>query len=96
MPMKTFKPYTQSRRFMTVEDFSDLTKKAPEKSLLEPLRKTGGRNNTGSITVRFRGGGHKRMYRKIDFKRDKVGVPATVAAIEYDPKPEFADCFVVL
>jgi large subunit ribosomal protein L2 len=52
---------------------------------LEPLRKTGGRNNTGSITVRFRGGGHKRMYRKIDFKRDKVGVPATVAAIEYDP-----------
>ncbi len=85
MPMKTFKPYTQSRRFMTVEDFSDLTKKAPEKSLLEPLRKTGGRNNTGSITVRFRGGGHKRMYRKIDFKRDKVGVPATVAAIEYDP-----------
>jgi large subunit ribosomal protein L2 len=85
MPMKTFKPYTQSRRFMTVEDFSDLTKKAPEKSLLEPLRKTGGRNNTGSITVRFRGGGHKRMYRKIDFKRDKAGVPATVAAIEYDP-----------
>ncbi len=70
---------------MTVEDFSDLTKKAPEKSLLEPLHKTGGRNNTGSITVRFRGGGHKRMYRKIDFKRDKFGVPATVAAIEYDP-----------
>jgi large subunit ribosomal protein L2 len=83
--MKTFKPYTPSRRFMSVEDFSDLTKKSPEKSLMEPLRKSGGRNNTGSIMVRFRGGGHKRQFRIIDFKRDKPGVPAKVASIEYDP-----------
>jgi large subunit ribosomal protein L2 len=68
-----------------VEDFSDLTKKAPEKALLQPLRKSGGRNNTGTVMVRFRGGGHKRMYRVVDFKRDKPGVPAKVAAIEYDP-----------
>ena len=85
MPMKSFKPYTPSRRAITVEDFSDLTKKAPEKALLEPLRKSGGRNNTGTVMVRFRGGGHKRMYRVVDFKRDKPGVPAKVAAIEYDP-----------
>jgi ribosomal protein L2 len=85
MPMKSFKPYTPSRRAITVEDFSDLTKKAPEKALLQPLRKSGGRNNTGSVMVRFRGGGHKRMYRVVDFKRDKFGVPAKVAAIEYDP-----------
>ncbi|MBL0059117.1 MAG: 50S ribosomal protein L2 [Elusimicrobia bacterium] len=85
MPMKTFKPYTPSRRFMSVEDFSDLTKKSPEKSLMEPLRKSGGRNNTGSIMVRFRGGGHKRQFRIIDFKRNKPGVPAKVASIEYDP-----------
>ena len=79
MPMKTFKAYTPSRRFITVEDFSEITKTTPEKSLVSPLRKTGGRNNTGSITMRFRGGGHKRAYRLIDFKRDKVGVPAKVA-----------------
>lgn len=85
MPMKTFKPYTPSRRFITVEDFSEITKTTPEKSLVRPLHKTGGRNNTGSITVRFRGGGHKRAYRLIDFKRDKFGVPAKVASIEYDP-----------
>jgi len=85
MPMKTFKAYTPSRRMITVEDFSELTKKAPEKSLLEPRPRTGGRNNTGSVTVRFRGGGHKRRYRLIDFKRNKPGVPATVASIEYDP-----------
>ncbi len=85
MPMKTFKAYTPSRRAITVEDFSDLTKIAPEKSLLEPLRKSGGRNNTGSVMVRFRGGGHKRRYRGIDFKREKFGVPARVATIEYDP-----------
>jgi large subunit ribosomal protein L2 len=83
--MKTFKPYTPSRRFITVEDFSEVTRKPPEKSLLEPLRKTGGRNNTGTVMVRHQGGGHKRMYRRVDFKRDKVGVPARVAAIEYDP-----------
>jgi large subunit ribosomal protein L2 len=85
MPMKTFKAYTPSRRFITVEDFSDITKTSPEKSLVRPLRKSGGRNNTGSITVRFRGGGHKRAYRLIDFKREKFGVPAKVASIEYDP-----------
>lgn len=85
MPMKTFKPYTPSRRFISVEDFSEITKIGAEKSLLAPIKKKGGRNNTGQIMVRFRGGGHKRMYRLIDFKRDKFGVPATVATIEYDP-----------
>jgi len=71
---------------MTVADFSEITKTEPEKSLTEPLKKTGGRNNQGRITVRFRGGGHKRLYRIIDFKRrDKAGIPARVAAIEYDP-----------
>lgn len=86
MPVKKFKPYTPSRRFMTVADFSEITKTEPEKSLVKPLKKTGGRNNQGRITVRFRGGGHKRLYRIIDFKRwDKAGIPAKVAAIEYDP-----------
>ncbi len=86
MAIKKFKPYTPSRRFMTVADFSEITKKRPEKSLTEPLKKTGGRNNQGRITIRFRGGGHKRLYRIIDFKRrDKAGIPAKVAAIEYDP-----------
>ncbi|HRY29532.1 MAG TPA: 50S ribosomal protein L2 [Elusimicrobiota bacterium] len=85
MPMKTFKPYTPSRRFIAVEDFSEISKKGPEKSLLEPLRKKGGRNNTGMIMVRHHGGGHKRHYRVVDWKRDKAGVPAKVAAIEYDP-----------
>jgi large subunit ribosomal protein L2 len=85
MPMKTFKPYTPSRRFISVEDFSEITTQTPEKSLLAPMKKKGGRNNTGQIMVRFRGGGHKRMYRLIDFKRDKFGVPAKVLSIEYDP-----------
>ncbi len=86
MPVKKFKPYTPSRRFMTVADFSEITKTEPEKSLVVPLKKTGGRNNQGRITIRFRGGGHKRLYRIIDFKRrDKEGIPAKVAAIEYDP-----------
>ena len=70
---------------MTVADYSELTKKEPEKSLLEPVRKTGGRNMHGRITTRHRGGGNKRMYRRIDFKRDKEGQPATVTALEYDP-----------
>lgn len=83
--MKTFNPYTPSRRTMTVEDFSNLTKKEPEKSLVRGLRKKGGRNNTGEVMVRHKGGGHKRLYRIIDFKRDKVDVPAKVMAIEYDP-----------
>ncbi len=86
MPVKKFKPYTPSRRFMTVADFSEITKTEPEKSLTVPLKKSGGRNNQGRITIRFRGGGHKRLYRIIDFRRrDKEGIPAKVAAIEYDP-----------
>jgi len=79
------KPTSAGRRFQTVADFAEITKTEPEKSLLVPLRKTGGRNNYGRNTARHRGGGHKRLYRLIDFKRDKVGVPAKVAAIEYDP-----------
>lgn len=85
MPIKQYKPTSPGRRFMTVSTFEEITKEEPEKSLLVPLKKTGGRNNQGRITVRHRGGGHKRMYRIIDFKRDKIGVPAKVAAIEYDP-----------
>ncbi len=85
MPIKTFKPYTPVRRFITVEDFSDITTNEPEKSLCTPLRKKGGRNNTGMIMVRHQGGGHKKHYRIIDFKRDKIGVPAKVMTIEYDP-----------
>lgn len=85
MPVKSFNPYTPSRRTMQMADFSNLTKKAPEKRLVRGLRKTGGRNNTGMIMVRHIGGGHRRLYRTIDFKREKFGVPARVAAIEYDP-----------
>lgn len=85
MGIKKFKPYTPSRRFMTVSDFSEITKKEPEKSLVVALKKTAGRNNYGRITVRHRGGGSKRLYRIIDFKRNKFGVPAKVASIEYDP-----------
>ena len=85
MAIKKFKPVTPSLRYKTVTDFSVLTKKKPEKSLLVPIKKSGGRNNTGRITMRRMGGGHKRMYRIIDFKRDKIGIPARVASIEYDP-----------
>ncbi len=85
MGIKRFKPTSPGIRFMTVSTFEEITKDEPEKSLVVPLKSTGGRNNQGRITVRFRGGGHKRKYRIIDFKRDKWGVPAKVAAIEYDP-----------
>lgn len=85
MGIKKVKPTSPGRRFMTVSDFSEITKKEPEKSLVEPLKKRAGRNSQGRISVRHRGGGHKRLYRIIDFKRDKDGVPAKVAAIEYDP-----------
>ncbi|MFN0116689.1 MAG: 50S ribosomal protein L2 [Elusimicrobiota bacterium] len=85
MPIKSFKPYTPSRRSMTVEDFSWLTKKKPQKSLLRPLIKSGGRNNTGQIMVRHIGGRHDRRYRLIDFKRDNWGIPGKVVSIEYDP-----------
>jgi large subunit ribosomal protein L2 len=85
MGLKKFKPRTPSRRFMIVSDFAEITHDRPEKSLVRPIKKTGGRGNTGRITSRFRGGGHKRAYRLIDFKRNKVGIPARVASIEYDP-----------
>ncbi|MFQ5498260.1 MAG: 50S ribosomal protein L2 [Candidatus Zixiibacteriota bacterium] len=85
MPVKKFRPVTPSLRFRTVSTFETITASTPEKSLLEPLRKSGGRNNKGRITAYCRGGGHKRMYRLIDFKRNKHGIPARVASIEYDP-----------
>ncbi len=85
MGIKTYRPYTPSRRNMTSSDFSEITKDTPEKSLCAPLSKTAGRNNQGKITVRHRGGGAKRKYRIIDFKRNKDGIPATVIGIEYDP-----------
>jgi large subunit ribosomal protein L2 len=85
MAVRKFKPTSDGRRFMTVSDFEELTASEPERSLLAPLHKTGGRNVNGRITTRHRGGGHKRRYRLIDFKRVKDGVPARVASIEYDP-----------
>jgi large subunit ribosomal protein L2 len=85
MPLRKRKPTSPGRRFQTVSDFSDITRQTPEKSLLAPKHSTGGRNTYGRKTSRHRGGGHKQLYRIIDFKRNKDGVPATVAAIEYDP-----------
>ncbi|MDO5387705.1 MAG: 50S ribosomal protein L2 [Clostridia bacterium] len=85
MGIKRFKPYTPSRRQMTVSDFSEITKSTPEKSLVVHIKKTAGRNNQGKITVRHIGGGSKKKYRIIDFKRNKDGIPAKVASIEYDP-----------
>ncbi len=85
MPVKKFRPLTSTLRYRTVADFSDLTKKRPEKSLLEPMKRSGGRNSEGRQTIRHHGGGHKRAYRKIDFKRNKIDIPSTVAALEYDP-----------
>jgi large subunit ribosomal protein L2 len=85
MANKKFKPTTNGRRNMTASDFSELTTDQPEKSLLAPLSKKAGRNNQGRITTRHQGGGHKRKYRIIDFKRDKDGIPGRVATIEYDP-----------
>ncbi|MFH0907772.1 MAG: 50S ribosomal protein L2 [bacterium] len=85
MPLKTHKPYTPTRRFTVLPDFSEITKSKPEKSLISPMKKNAGRNMYGRITVRHKGGGHKRYYRHIDFKRDKLDIPAKVATIEYDP-----------
>jgi large subunit ribosomal protein L2 len=85
MAIKKFKPTSPGRRFMTITSFDDITKKKPENALLEPKKRQAGRNFNGHITVRHRGGGHKKMYRTIDFARRKDGVPAKVAAIEYDP-----------
>ena len=86
MGIRKYKPTTPGRRFSSVSDFSELTRSTPEKSLLRPLTKTGGRNSYGRVTARRKGGGHKRQYRVIDFRRhDKDGIPAKVAHIEYDP-----------
>ena len=85
MPTRQFKPVTSGTRFRSVPDFTEITRTESEKSLTEPLTKTGGRDNHGHISMRRRGGGHKRKYRLIDFKRNKVAVPATVTQIEYDP-----------
>ena len=85
MSIKQFKPYTPGRRQMTIQGREDITADKPERSLIVHLRKHGGRNNTGRITMRHIGGGHRRAYRIIDFKRDKIGIPGKVATIEYDP-----------
>jgi large subunit ribosomal protein L2 len=85
MPVKTYRPTTSTRRFQTVVSREDITKQTPEKSLVKGKQRTGGRSSTGRISSRFRGGGHKKAYREIDFKRDKAGIAATVASIEYDP-----------
>ena len=85
MPIRQFKPVTKGTRFRSVSDFAEITRTTPEKSLLAPIKKSGGRDNHGHIAMRRRGGGHKRQYRLIDFKRNKHGVPATVTSIEYDP-----------
>src|SRR3972149_1371067 len=85
MGIRVYKPYSKGRRGMTGHDFAETTKSKPEKARTKGSSKGGGRGNTGRVTVRFRGGGHKRKYRNVDFLRDKVGVPAKVAAIEYDP-----------
>ncbi len=85
MGIRQLRPTSPGSRFRSLSDFAELTRSEPERALLEPVRRTGGRNNQGHITVRYRGGGHKRRYRRIDFRRSKVKVPARVAAIEYDP-----------
>ncbi len=85
MAIKRYKPTSSARRFMTVHTYEEITETKPERSLIEDMRKTGGRNNTGKISVRHIGGGNKRKYRIIDFKRNKDGIPATVKSIQYDP-----------
>src|SRR3982750_3099622 len=85
MALKKFRPLTPGQRFKLVSDNADITTGKPEKSLLVPVKKSGGRDNTGKMTMRYIGGGHKQQYRIIDFKRDKAGIPATVKTIEYDP-----------
>src|SRR3970282_1728446 len=98
MGIRQYRPTTAGTRFRSVPDFVEITKTEPERSLLEPLRQKGGRNNQGHVTVRYRGGGHKRRYRVIDFRRDKLSIPARVTAVEYDPNrtarlalPTYAD-----
>src|SRR5437588_12265928 len=99
MPIKTYRPTTQTLRYRTTLVNDDITTKHPHKPLVEPKNRTGGRRNSGDTTMRFIGGGHKRKLRIIDFKRDKTGIPATVATIEYDRNrssrialPAYADC----
>ena len=85
MSIRQFRPMTAATRFRSVSGFDEITRLTPEKSLLEPKKRTGGRNNIGHVTARYKGGAHKKMYRRIDFKRDKFGIPGTVTEIEYDP-----------
>ncbi|MDQ3209047.1 MAG: 50S ribosomal protein L2, partial [Gemmatimonadota bacterium] len=85
MSIKQFRPMTPGTRFRSVSGFDEITRGTPEKSLLEPKKRTGGRNNQGHLTSRHRGGGHKQQYRRIDFKRNKFGIPGKVSEIEYDP-----------
>lgn len=85
MPIKIYRPTSAGRRNMSVSTFEEITKSKPERTLLAPLRRKGGRNNSGSVTTRHQGGGHKRRYRIIDFRRDKLGVPGRISSIEYDP-----------
>ncbi len=94
MGIRNSKPVTSSRRFYSVPTFEELTTSKPEKSLLAPLKKSGGRNNTGRITSRHRGGGHKRQYRIIDFKRNKLGIESTVMTVEYDPNRSSRICLL--
>ena len=95
MALKKYKPITNGRRNMTSSDFAEITSTTPEKSLLQPLPRKAGRNNQGKLTVRHRGGGHKRQYRVIDFKRNKDGIPAKVTTVEYDPN-RFANIALVV
>jgi len=85
MPLKTFRPITPSQRYKSVADFSEITTDKPVRALTEKKSEKGGRNNRGRVTMRYRGGGHKRKYRIVDFRRDKENIPARVATIEYDP-----------
>lgn len=94
MPIKLYRPVTKGRRFSSVQDFSDITKKEPEKSLIKPRKEFAGRTG-GKITVRHRGGGHKQYYRVVDFKRDKLDIPARIDSIEYDPSRGARICLVV-
>ena len=87
MPIRKYNPTSPGQRFQTVQTFDEITTTEPHKPLVEPLHRSGGRNNHGELTSWWRGGGHKRMYRVIDFKRDKRDIPAKVSTIEYDPEP---------
>ena len=85
MAIRSYKPTSPGRRFQTVQDYSEITEQRPHKPLTEHLKKSGGRNNHGEITMWWRGGGHRRLYRLIDFKRDKIDIPGKVVTVEYDP-----------